>query len=250
MAGNDFALECHGIEKTFRRNTVLRGIHLRVWPGSTLGLVGPNGAGKTTLLKILAGLMPPSKGTVHIRGEGFQTAPRRVQRLVGFVSSEERSFYWRLSGRENLKFFAALHGIHGRRRSQRVDGLLEELGLGAQAGVRFQEYSSGMKQALCLARALLHDPPVLLLDEPTRSLSPDAARRFRRVLRGKAREEGRALLVASHDLRAVEELADEIALIDGGAIIAAGTLAALGQQAGLAPGAGLDAVFEQFIPGT
>ncbi len=249
MAEDDFALECDGIEKTFGRKAVLRGISLRIRKKAILGLVGPNGAGKTTLLKILSGLIPASRGEAKICGRDLGVDARGAKGLLGFVSSEERSFYWRLSGRDNLKFFAALQGISGRERSRRVDGLLEELGLEGQGGVRFQEYSSGMKQALCLARALLHDPPVLLLDEPTRSLSPNAARGFRDLLRDKAREGGKSILVASHNLHEVEELADEVALIHGGAIATIGTLSSLRCGAGLPPEAGLDAVFEYFIPG-
>ncbi|MEW6442403.1 MAG: ABC transporter ATP-binding protein [bacterium] len=250
MADGDLALACEGIEKVYRKRKVLCGIHLRIREGSVLGLVGPNGAGKTTLLKILAGLVPPCAGTASICGRDLSADPRGAKKLLGFVSSEERSFYWRLSGRDNLRFFAALQGLPGKKREARIDSVLEDVGLGARGRTRFQEYSSGMKQALCLARALLHDPPVLLLDEPTRSLSPDAAASMRALLRRQVLERGKTVLLASHNLTEVEELADEIAVLHEGSIRCVGALADLGRQARLQPQAGLAAIFDLFIAGS
>lgn len=246
MNTNKPATQCIGLSKAFGNNHVLQEIHLRVKRGEILGLVGPNGAGKTTLLKIFASLIIPTRGKALVCGHDVIRDPIQAKRKLGFVPSEERSFYWRLSGIQNLRFFAALHHIRGKERESRVMAALEAMGLQDKGRVRFKEYSSGMKQALGIARGMLHDPPVLLLDEPTRSLSPDAARNVRDMLRNKARDEGKTVLIASHNLKEVEELADHIAIIHQGAIRALGTISELKARAGLPRSTDLDTLFNHF----
>jgi ABC-2 type transport system ATP-binding protein len=236
---------CIDLGKSFAERAVLRHATFSVVEGSILALAGPNGAGKTTLLKILATLIIPSEGTAQICGKDIARDPIRVKRLIGFVSSEERSFYWRLTGRQNLRFFACLHGM-SRESEPRIDMLLEAVGLKGKGDLRFREYSTGMKQALGIARGLLHDPPVLLLDEPTRSLGPPVARKVRGLLHGLAKEAGKAILIASQNLNELEDLADQFALLHQGNIRALGNRSALQQRAGLPPSATLEAIFDHF----
>lgn len=246
MIKTECGIECIGLEKSFGQKTVLRNIHLRLEQGSILALVGSNGAGKTTLLKILSTLIMPSSGRALICGKDIVSVPRQIKKSIGFVSSEERSFYWRLSGRQNLEFFAGLYNLDKREAGLRADALLKAVGLEASGRLPFKEYSSGMKQALCIARAMIHEPSVLLLDEPTRSLSPDAAVKIRRLMGHKAHEEGKCILIATHNLDEAQELSDRIAIIDEGTIKASGTMSEMRARARLDANEKLDAVFKYF----
>ena len=249
MTESNPAVECIRLEKAFGKKVALRDINLRTDKGTVLAIVGPSGAGKTTMLKILAGLTPPSGGRALVCGCDAVENAVRLRKRIGFAPSEERSFFWRLTGRENLRFFAALHGIHGHESRKRIAALMERVGLETKGRKKFQEYSSGMKQVLGLARALLHDPAVLLLDEPTRSLSPDVARSIRVLIRQKVRGEGKSVLVASHNLREVEELADRIAILCEGEIRATGSPAELKERAGVARTGDLEEVYDHFTRG-
>jgi ABC-2 type transport system ATP-binding protein len=240
------AVHCRDLGKTFRSATILRDIHLAVPQGSILGLVGPNGAGKTTLLKILATLVTPSSGDAFVCGRHVVKEADAVRRMIGYVSSEERSFFWRLRGRDNLLFFASLQGVTGRDAHRRIDRVLTEVGLTGMGSRRFHEYSTGMKQALGIARGMLHDPPVLLLDEPTRSLSPNVAREVRALLRRQAETEGKTILISSHNLKEVEDLADQVAILHQGVLRAIGALAELKAEAGTASSADLDTLFDHY----
>ncbi len=247
MIENRPAIECINLRKIFGKKTVLRDINLKIEKGSILGLVGPNGTGKTTLLKILATLITPSDGRAFFFGHNIATDPIIIKKMTGFVPSEERSFYWRLTGKQNLEFFAALHNITKKERNLRINELLEAVGLGKSSRVRFREYSTGMKQSLGIARGMLHDPHILLMDEPTRSLSPNIAKMVRKLIKNKAVDEGKTVLIASHNLKEVEELADNIAIIDNGDIVASGTLDQLKNSIGLSESADLDRIFEVLI---
>jgi ABC-2 type transport system ATP-binding protein len=238
-------VECAHLSKNFGLVAALKEITLTVRPGTICALIGPNGAGKTTLLKILAGLIVPSSGTARVCGEDVARNPRKARAKIGFVSSEERSFYWRLTGRQNLKFFAALHQINGTEGKMRIDSLLEKMGLQEMGDRRFREYSTGMKQSLSIVRGLLHDPPVLLLDEPTRSLSPDVSQRFCDLVQFQA-SEGKTILFASHNLSEVVRMADSVVILHKGSIRAAGTLAELRRRAGFLNDKGLETVYSCF----
>jgi ABC-2 type transport system ATP-binding protein len=206
----------------------LREVDLQVPRGSLFGLLGPNGAGKTTLLKILAGLILPSEGTAIVLDHDVATEDRQVKALLGFVTADERSFYWRLSGEDNLIFFARLFGqseAEARRRSRELIATME---LQEVAKRQFLSYSSGMKQRLGIARALLHDPPILCLDEPTRSLDPIAAKHLRRFISEVLnRERGKTIVLATHNLQEAEALCDRLAVLHHGRVLREGRLADL-----------------------
>jgi len=201
----------------------LRDVTLQVPERSIFGLLGPNGAGKTTFLKILSCVVLPTSGGARVQGHDTRASDTRVKRVLGFVTSVERSFYWRLTGKENLQFFGSLHQMHGRALADRIAFLLERLDLTEQANKSFRDYSSGMKQRLAVARGLLHDPPILLLDEPTRSLDPISAKHLRRFLAEELNgKEGKTLLLATHNLQEAEQLCQRVAVLSRGRILGEG----------------------------
>jgi ABC-2 type transport system ATP-binding protein len=209
------------VRRPFDRRTVtaLDGLDLRVEPGRVFCLLGPNGAGKTTLIKILATLVLPDGGRALVGGHDVAREPGPAKCAVGYAVGEERSFYWRLTGRQNLEFFAALYGLRGPERDGRIAEVLDLAGLKDAADLRFNTYSTGMKQMLAFARALLADASILLVDEPTRSLDPLAADRIRTFLRGElAGRQGKTILWATHDLGEAADHADDIAVISRGRI--------------------------------
>jgi ABC-2 type transport system ATP-binding protein len=197
-----------------RRVDALRGIDFSVDPGEIVGLVGPNGAGKSTLIKICASLVTPTSGRVFI--DGFDTVedPERVQRSLGLLLADERALYWRLSGRENLRFFGMMAGLERREAWRRADELLEQFDLMRRDG-RVFGYSSGMRVRLGLARALVANPRLLLLDEPSRSLDPIATAEFHLALRAVAAA-GAAVVLSSHRLDEVETVCDRVLVIVDG----------------------------------
>jgi len=208
------------------RVTALSGLSLETRAGEIYGLLGPNGAGKTTLLKILAGLVLPTSGRAVVNGVDVARDDRAVKRSIGFVTSDERSFYWRLTGRENLDFFARLYDL-GAAGARRVSAdLLREMDMESIADRPFMSYSTGMKQRLAIARALLHDPPVLCLDEPTRSLDPIAAKHMRSFVVGRLnRGRGKTVLLATHNLPEAEEMCARMVVLDRGRILRKGSVA-------------------------
>jgi len=192
----------------------LRGVDLTVQRGRILGLVGPNGAGKTTLIRIIAGLLDADEGRVLVNGHDPSVDPNAAARALGLVLADDRSLYWRLTGRQNLEFHGALYGLSRTDAAVRADELLAMIRSDGH-NRRVFGYSTGMRARLAIARALVVDPPVLVLDEPTRSLDPLAARDTCDMLRGLA-DGGRAVLLSSHRLEELERIADDIAvLIDG-----------------------------------
>ena len=186
----------------------LRDVSFEVEPGEIFGLIGRNGAGKTTLTKIVATLVQPTTGSVSVRGNDSVKHDEHVRRDIGLATAEERSFYWRLTSEQNLLFFARLHGLSDRFAKQRINDLFAQLELDEVARRRFGELSTGNKQRLAVARAMLASPPVLLLDEPTRSLDPLAAARMREMIRSLAEQDPPVTtLLTSHNLAEVETFA-------------------------------------------
>ena len=202
----------------------LRDVSFEVREGEIFGLIGPNGAGKTTLTKIVATLVQPTSGAVTVKGYDSVHNDERVRAMVGLATAEERSFYWRLTVEQNLLFFARLYGLSDRAARRRIEELLARLGLEELARRRFGELSTGNKQRMAVARAMLASPPVLLLDEPTRSLDPLAAARMRSFISSLAEEQPPAsILLTSHNLAEVEELCERVAVISRGRIRALDT---------------------------
>lgn len=199
----------------------LRGVDLDVERGELVALVGPNGAGKTTLLKVLAGLVEPDAGQIRIAGRPLETA--RPRPAVGYVLADERSFWFRLEVRDNLRFFAALEGLSRRTSDRRIDEVAALLGLEGLLDRRFSDLSQGQKQRVGIARGLLPDPPVLLFDEATRALDPGRAGRLRRLIREVLVEQAqKAVLFATHQLEEARALSDRTALMVDGRIVAIG----------------------------
>ncbi len=197
--------------------TALAGVSFHVKPGEIVCIMGQNGAGKTTLLRILAGLLIPTAGKAAVAGHDVEAAGPNLRRQIAYVVGDERSFYSPLSGHENLTYFAALHGLPDDTARRRIDGLLSCVGLGEAASRRFSQYSRGMKQRLAIARGLLGDPRVLLLDEPTLGLDPRGAHDLRRLLRDDVIRAGsRTALVGSNDPIEVRALADRVLYLEGG----------------------------------
>ncbi len=227
----------------------LRDCELSVREGEILGLLGTNGAGKTTVLKILATMLPPTTGTATVAGCDVVRQANRVKALVGWASGDERSFHWRLTGRQNLEFFAAFHGIPPWAIAPRLRQLETLLGLEAMDR-RFGTYSTGMRHRLAIARALLHDPAVLLLDEPTRSLDPLATARLHRFLKDTlVTRSGKTLLFATHNLQEAETLCDRIAVLHEGRVVAVGTIEELRRASGSEARTRLAGIFERLATG-
>jgi ABC-2 type transport system ATP-binding protein len=203
-------------------------ISLRIAPGEIFGLLGQNGAGKTTLIKLLCTSLLPSSGSACVAGYDVVRETRQVRARIGLISGEERSFYWRLTGRQNLAFFAALYHVPTAIARRRIDTLLHHLGLADHAERPFQTYSTGMRQKLAIARGLLSEPQVLFMDEPTRSLDPLAAQAVRRfVAEYISGELGRTVILATHSMTEAEELCDRLALLRAGRVVAEGSIAQL-----------------------
>lgn len=192
--------------------------------GELFGLLGPNGAGKTTFIKMLCCLVLPTSGTARIFGNDVVNDEQVVKKMVGMVSAEERSFYWRLTGRENLRFYASLYHIPHRQAQKRIDELLNLVGMYDEGDIRFQNYSTGMRQKLAIARGLLSEPKVLFVDEPTRSLDPVSAQAVREFLKEKVAAEGRTVILATHNLREAEQLCDRLVIMDHGKVKALGSV--------------------------
>jgi len=202
----------------------LRDVSFEVETGEIFGLIGRNGAGKTTLTKIVATLVQPTTGSVSVHGHDSVSDDEHVRRHIGLSTAEERSFYWRLTSEQNLMFFARLHGLSDRIAKQRIKDVFSKLELEEVARRRFGELSTGNKQRLAVARALLANPPVLLLDEPTRSLDPLAAARMRDLIRSLAEQDPPVtILLTSHNLAEVETLCARVAIISRGRIRAIDT---------------------------
>jgi ABC-2 type transport system ATP-binding protein len=221
-----------GISKTYpgRSRPAVETVSFTLHAGEIMALLGPNGAGKTTIVKMIAGLVLPSAGTVCVLGHDMVRARGSGVRHIGAVLEGARNLYWRLSARENLLYFGSLRLVPRQTLNRRVDELLALLGLGEFQNQEVRQFSRGMQQKLAIAAALLHDPEVLLLDEPTLGLDVQAARKLEDTIAHLAREQGKAVLLTTHTMPLAEKLADRVFVIHNGREVAQGTPHELGQR--------------------
>ena len=207
------------VRKRFRNVQALDGVTFDVKAGEVVALLGPNGAGKSTLIRILCTTVLPDSGTATVAGHDVVRDPMGSRRSLGVMLGDERSHYWRISGRRNLTFFAALFGLPRSEAEARAALLLKAVRLDDAADRRVMGYSSGMRARLSLARALLADPPLLLLDEPTRNLDPLAAARFRESASQLAEERQTGILFATHDLHEAVAISHRILVLSAGRVV-------------------------------
>lgn len=204
--------------------TALSGVNIRVEPGEIFGLLGPNGAGKTTLIKLLCTLLIPDQGKAYVNGYNVVTQSDKVRRSIGYCLDAERSFYFRLSGRQNLAFFATLNNLNQRQAKVRVEEVLEIVQLSEVADKPFMHYSAGMRQRLSLARALLNDALVFFMDEPTKILDPVAVVHLWELLKGRIVAKGdRTIMLTTQSPEEAEQFCDRIAILNQGEIKACGS---------------------------
>ena len=217
------AVKVDRLEKTLGKNKVLRGISLEAGSGEIFGLLGPNGAGKTTTLRIICTLLAPDAGSVDVLGFDTRTAPEEVRRRVGVVTADI-GVYPRLSARENITYFAELSGVLDGELERRVDTVLERLDMVSFANQRAESLSSGQKQKVAIARAIVHDPDVLMFDEPTSNLDVLASREIRNFM-VESRGRGKCVIFSTHVLHDAERLCDRVTILHEGSVVATGTTA-------------------------
>jgi len=224
-------IELRGLTKRYGSFTAVDGIDLSVPTGEIFGFLGPNGAGKTTTIKMLITLMIPTAGSARVLGLDVVKDAREVRKRIGYVFGGERGVYERLSGYDNLRYFAELYGVPPKLQKPRIEELLELVGLKGREHERAEGYSRGMKQRLHVARGLLHDPEVLFLDEPTIGLDPVGARELRSTI-ASLTAAGKTILLTTHYMFEADALCDRIAVISKGSIVAEGTPADLKRGVG------------------
>ncbi|OGW02220.1 MAG: hypothetical protein A2Z59_02145 [Nitrospinae bacterium RIFCSPLOWO2_02_39_17] len=226
MINQPYIIETFNLTKYFNRTKVkaLDNINIKVKHGQIIALIGQNGAGKTTLLKILATLILPTNGTAYINGYDVTKDENAIKSCIGLVTGDERSFYWRLTARQNMEFFATLYNIeknHAREKMEYLFNLFEI----DNPDKRFQEYSAGIKQRFGIIRAMMHNPDVLLMDEPTKSLDISSAKNLRRFIKEElVLKSGKTVIFTTHRLEEIKDFCDSVALITKGKITACGKL--------------------------
>jgi ABC-2 type transport system ATP-binding protein len=221
-------VEARGLTKRYDGTLAVAGVDLAIEAGEIFGLVGPNGAGKTTMLRMLATLLEPTAGDAEIAGESIRRNPQAVRRVLGYMP-DAFGVYDDMKVWEYLDFFGRCYGLGPAQRKRIIGDLLELVDLAAKRDAYVLSLSRGMQQRLCLAHALVHDPQVLLLDEPASGLDPRARVELRELLR-ELRSLGKTIVISSHILPELEELCTSVAIVDRGKVLAAGTIAEIGQR--------------------
>ncbi len=222
-AASQPAVETEGLTKRFGSRVAIDSVALRVPRGSAFGFLGPNGAGKTTMIRMLLGLTHASAGSMRLLGHPVPQQRAQALQRVGAIVEEPR-FHPHLSGAENLRIVAAARGPEAR---ARIEPALERVGLADRAGEKVKKYSLGMRQRLGVARCLLADPLLLILDEPTNGLDPGGIQELRRMIRALVEQEGRTIFLSSHLLDEVEKICDHVAIVDHGKVVTQGAIAEL-----------------------
>jgi len=219
-------IKSEGLSKYYGKGGEIRavdGLDLEVYEGETFGLLGPNGAGKTTVVRLLNGIIKPTSGTATVKEFDILEQENNVKRVTGMLA-ESPGLYDKLSGYEFLEFMGALYDVPGEILKERIDELLKLFGLHDRRDHLIEGYSSGMKQKLLIAAALIHDPPILFLDEPTSTLDPRASHMVKELIEELADTAGKTIFMCSHLLPVVEELCDRIGIINRGKLVAVGTV--------------------------
>jgi ABC-2 type transport system ATP-binding protein len=251
-------IQLHNLNKSYGPLTAVDALDLTIDEGCVFGFIGRNGAGKTTTIRMMMGLLEPTSGTVVIGGHDVRREPEKAKALTGYLP-DHPFLYDKLTAYEFLRFIGGLYGVPEALREERSTRLLADFALTERAGELVETYSHGMKQRLALAAALLHEPRILVLDEPMVGLDPQGALDFRRLL-AKLADEGRTIFLSTHSLAVAEELCDRIGVLDRGRLVALGGLAELRTRAAAMPAARelrdmngsatLEAVFLQLISAT
>jgi len=231
----EHAIQITSLVKMFKKRgdevIAVNGVNLKIDQGELFGLLGPNGAGKTTLIKCISTLLIPDNGTATVGGYDVLKKPLDVRRQIGVLTGGERSLYWKLTPVENLNYFAALYGVSRKKTKNRIAYLLELMDLTEKRNERVEKLSSGMKQKLSIARTLIHDPPILLIDEPTLGLDPTFSRFIRNFIKDELhRERKKTILLTTHYMDEADMLCDRVAFMNRGAIDAVDTPRALKQR--------------------
>ncbi|MCW4033893.1 MAG: ABC transporter ATP-binding protein [Candidatus Bathyarchaeota archaeon] len=201
----------------------LNNLNLEIRPGELFGLLGPNGSGKTTTIKCLSTILIPDEGTAKVNGFDIQKETAMVRASLGMVVGGERTLYWKLTARDNLMYFASLYKMPKKQAKNRIEELLNMFQLSDRADERLEDYSTGMRQKIAIARALLHDPPILLLDEPTLGLDPGFARQLRKQIKALSEVDGKTVLLTTHYMEEADKLCDRVAFINNGSVVAVDT---------------------------
>ncbi len=229
MLEKQIMIETSGLTKHYGEIVAVDHLDLTIERGEVFGLLGPNGAGKTTTALMLLGLTEPSDGKATIGGHDCTREPIAVKRLVGYLP-DSVGFYNDLTGRENLRFTGRLNGLDGKALEEKIDQLLKRVGMAEAADRKAGTYSRGMKQRLGIADVLIKDPAVIIMDEPTLGIDPEGIRELLEIIRSISKEDGRTILISSHQLYQVQQVCDRVGIFVKGSLIACGRIEDLGRQ--------------------
>lgn len=227
MAEN--VIEISHLTKRYGNKTAVNDLNLSIKKGEVFGLLGPNGAGKTTTILMLLGLTEPTSGTAEIHGKNCTRNPLEVKSIVGYLP-DNTGFYGDMTGRQNLRYTGRVNGLSGKELEERIDQLLERVGMTKAADQKAGTYSKGMRQRLGIADTLIKDPEIIIMDEPTLGIDPEGMRELLNLIRELSVEDGRTILISSHQLHQIQQVCDRVGIFVNGSLIASGTLPELEEK--------------------
>lgn len=239
------AIEINGLTKVYGELTAVDHVSYNIQKGEIFGLLGPNGCGKTTTILMLLGLIIPTEGTAIVNGADIVKAPLQARRNVGLLP-ENAGFYDNLNARQNLSFYAELADVPDNVAKDRVEKLIDMVGLGQKRDVKVGAYSRGMRQRLGIAQSLVRDPKILILDEPTQGIDPEGTRDLRELIRMLSKERGMTIIFTTHVLYEINKLCDRVAIMKNGVIAGIGTIPELRKQVNAAEGEDFEQVFLRY----